>query len=168
MIPDPLHPAVVHFPIVLAVLFPLFVGGALWSMRRGTRARRAWLLPTVVAAALAGSAWLSVETGESQADRVERVVGERTMEAHEELAETFLTVAVVVAALAAAGLAAGLIGRTARVLTAVGSLALVGVVIPVGHTGGQLVYRHGAASAYTTASDSTRTAAARGRESANE
>jgi uncharacterized membrane protein len=161
MIPDPLHPAVVHFPIVLAVLFPLFVGGALWSMRRGTRARRVWLLPTVVAAALAGSAWLSVETGESQADRVERVVGEQAMEAHEELAETFLTVAVVVAALAAAGLAAGLIGRTARVLTAVASLALVGVVIPVGHTGGKLVYRHGAASAYTTASDSTRTAAAR-------
>ena len=168
MIPDPLHPAVVHFPIVLAVLFPLFVGGALWAMRRGTRARRAWLLPTIVAAALAGSAWLSVETGESQADRVERVVGERAMEGHEELAETFLTMAAIVAAVAAAGLAAGLVGRAARALTVVGSLALVALVIRVGHTGGQLVYRHGAASAYTTAGDATQAAATRGREAGNE
>lgn len=168
MIPDPLHPAVVHFPLVLAFLFPLFVGGALWSMRRGTSARRAWLLPTIVAAALAGSAWLSVETGESQGERVERVVGERAMESHEELAETFLTVAAIVAAVAAAGLATGLVGRAARALTVVGSLALVGVVIPVGHTGGQLVYRHGAASAYTTAGDSTQAAATPGRETADD
>jgi uncharacterized membrane protein len=168
MIPDPLHPAVVHFPIVLAVLFPLFVGGAFWSMRRGTGARRAWILPTLVAAALAGSAWLSVETGESQGDRVERIVGERAMESHEELAETFLTMAAIVAGVAAAGLAAGFVGRAARALTVVGSLALVGVVIPVGHTGGQLVYRHGAASAYTSAGGSTQAAATRGREAGNE
>jgi uncharacterized membrane protein len=168
MIPDPLHPAVVHFPLVLAFLFPLFVGGAFWSMRRGTGARRAWLLPTIVAAALAGSAWLSVETGESQADRVERVVGEPAMESHEELAETFLTVAAIVAAVAAAGFAAGLVGRAARALTVVGSLALVGVVIPVGHTGGQLVYRHGAASAYVTAGDSTQAAATQAREATDD
>ena len=168
MIPDPLHPAVVHFPLVLAFLFPLFVGGAFWSMRRGTHARRAWALPTIVAAALAGSAWVAVETGEAQGDRVERVVGERPMDAHEELAETFLTVAAIVAAVAAAGLATGIVGRAARALTIVGSLALVGVVIPVGHTGGQLVYRHGAASAYTTAGGPSQTAASRSREATDE
>jgi uncharacterized membrane protein len=161
MIPDPLHPAVVHFPVVLAFLLPLFVGGGLWAMRRGERARRAWALPAAVAAALAASAWLSVETGETQGDRVERVVGEQAMEAHEELAESFLVAAVVVAAVAAAGLAAGIVGCTARVVTAVGSLALVGVAARVGHTGGQLVYRYGAASAYTTGAGSSQAASTR-------
>jgi hypothetical protein len=69
--------------------------------------------------------------------------------------------AVVVAAVAAAGLAAGIVGRTARVVTAVGSLALVGVAARVGHTGGQLVYRYGAASAYTTGAGSSQAASTR-------
>jgi len=149
MLPNPLHPAVVHFPVVLACLLPIFIGGALWSIRRGAAVRRAWLLPTAMAAALAASAWLSVETGEAQDERVERVVGEAPLETHEEIAEAFLTTSVAVTVIAAAGLIGGVAGRTARVLTAVGSLALVAVVIRVGHTGGQLVYRHGAANAYT-------------------
>src|SRR6185437_512774 len=52
MLPNPLHPAVVHFPVVLAFLLPLFVGGAIWAIRRGANPRRAWLVP------LAGSAGL--------------------------------------------------------------------------------------------------------------
>lgn len=55
------------------------------------------------------------------------------------------------ALLTVAGLLGGRPGGTARVLTGVGSLALVGLVVRVGHTGGELVYRHGAASAYTAA-----------------
>lgn len=164
MLPNPLHPAVVHFPVVLAFLLPLFVGGALWAMRRGTALRRAWLLPAIVAAALAASAWLSVETGEGQGERVERVVSERAIDAHEEIAEAFLTGSIAVAVIAAAGLIGGIPGRIARAATLAGSLALVGVVARVGHTGGQLVYRYGAASAYIGASgasgDSTASVAA--------
>ena len=148
MLPDPMHPAVVHFPVVLAFLLPLFVGGGFWAMRRGVAVRRAWLLPAVVAVALAASAWVSVETGESQGERVERVVSERAIDAHEEVAEAFLTGSAIVALIAAAGLLGGVVGRVARAATIVGSLVLVGVVTKVGHTGGQLVYRHGAASAY--------------------
>lgn len=149
MLPDPLHPAVVHFPIVLAFLLPLFIGGALWSIRRGGAARRAWLVPTALAAALTGSAWLSVRTGDAQSELVERVVNAAPLDAHEDLAEAFLTGSAALALIAAAGLLGGLPGRTARGLTGLGSLALLGLVARVGHTGGQLVYRHGAASAYT-------------------
>ena len=53
--------------------------------------------------------------------------------------------------IAAAGLLGGITGRIARFSTLAGSLALVVVVARVGHTGGQLVYRYGAASAYTGA-----------------
>jgi len=45
MLPNPLHPAVVHFPIVLALLLPIFAIGALWTIRRGARPRRAWGIP---------------------------------------------------------------------------------------------------------------------------
>jgi uncharacterized membrane protein len=159
MLPNPLHPAIVHFPVVLALLLPLFIAGGFWAMRRGTALRRAWLLPAVAAAALAGSAWLSVETGEDQEDRVERVVAKSALHAHEEVAEAFLTGSAVVAVIAAAGLIGGVAGRVARLATVVGSLVLAGMVVKVGHTGGQLVYRYGAASAYTTpdaaAGDST-------------
>ena len=65
-IPDPLHPAIVHFPIVLTMLLPLFALGALWAIRRGARPMRAWGLTSAVAGALVASAWLAVQTGEGQ------------------------------------------------------------------------------------------------------
>lgn len=150
MLPNSLHPAIVHFPVVLAFLLPLFVAGAFWAIRRGAAFRRAWLLPAVVAGALAASAWLAVETGETEAERVERVVSERVIDAHEEVAEAFLTSSVAVALIAAAGLIGGMTGRVARLATVVGSLALVGLVIKVGHAGGQLVYRYDAGSVYAS------------------
>lgn len=155
MLPDPLHPAVVHFPVVLAFLLPLFVAGAIWAIRRGANARRAWMLPLVGAVGLALSAWAAVQTGQAQSERVERVVTERVIESHEEMAEAFLATSAAVAVLALAGLIGGRAGRAARVLTGVGALALVALVARVGHSGGQLVYRHGAASAYTSPSVSS-------------
>jgi uncharacterized membrane protein len=153
MLPNPLHPAVVHFPVVLAFLLPLFVAGALWAIRRGANARRAWMLPLAVAVALAVSAWASVQTGSAQEARVERAVSEQALETHEEMAEAFLAASAGVAVLALAGLVGGMAGRVVRVLAAIGALLLVGLVVRVGHSGGQLVYRYGAASAYTTQSD---------------
>jgi uncharacterized membrane protein len=150
MLPNPLHPAVVHFPVVLSFLLPLFVVGALWQIRRGVAARRAWMLPVACAVALGVSAWVAVQTGETQTERVERVVSEQAMESHEEMAEAFLTASGVVAVVALAGLIGGFAGRLARGLTGAGALLLVGMMVRVGHGGGELVYRHGAASAYAS------------------
>ena len=152
MLPNPLHPAVVHFPVVLAFLLPLFVGGALWAIRRGANARRAWLVPLAVAVALSLSAWAAVQTGGAQGERVERVVSEQAIKSHEEMAEAFLAVSAALAVVAFAGMVGGMAGKTARIVTGVGSLAVVGFVAVVGHSGGQLVYRYGAASAYTSQS----------------
>ena len=149
MLPNPLHPAVVHFPVVLAFLLPLFVAGAFWTMRRGTNPRRAWMLPVIAAVFLALSAWAAVQTGQSQGERVERVVSEQTIESHEETAETFLALSAGLAVVALVGLVGGIAGKSARIVTGIGSLVLVGLVAKVGHSGGELVYRYGAASAYT-------------------
>lgn len=150
MLPNPLHPAIVHFPIVLAFLLPIFAGAALWRIRRGANVRRAWAVPFVGAVALALSAWIAVETGEDQDERVERVVAEQPLHAHEEMAETLLAASAGLALVALGGLVAGGAGRVARVVTAAGSLALVVFAARVGHSGGQLVYRYGAASAYAS------------------
>lgn len=151
MLPDPLHPAVVHFPVVLAVLLPLVAAGALWAIRHGSRPLRAWAVPLAFAGALAASAWAAVETGEAQDERVERVVAEQPLETHEDMAELFLTLSGVLLLVTGAGLAPGLVGRSARVLATAGAAALVVAAVRVGHTGGELVYRYGAASAYAPA-----------------
>jgi uncharacterized membrane protein len=162
MLPNPLHPAIVHFPVVLAFLLPFFAFGAAWAIRRGARPRRAWSIPLALAVALAASAWAAVETGEAQDERVERVVAKQPLSAHEEMAETFLAGSAGLALIAAAGLFGGLAGRIARITAAVGSLALVAGAALVGHSGGQLVYRYGAASAYvapqSASTDSARVA----------
>jgi len=160
MLPNPLHPAIVHFPLVLAFLLPFFAFGAAWAIRRGARPRRAWSIPLALAAALAGSAWVAVETGEAQDERVERVVPERFLSAHEATAETFLAGSTALVLIAAAGLIGGVAGRAARVTAVAGSMVLVVGAALVGHSGGQLVYRYGAANAYapgqTALSDSAR------------
>lgn len=154
MLPNPLHPAVVHFPVVLAVLLPIFAAGALWTIRRGTAARKAWAVPIGLALALAASSWIAVETGEAQDGRVESVVAEQPLETHEEAAEAFLTFSAGLAAMMIVGLISGRIGRAARVLATVGAVALVAAAVRVGHSGGELVYRHGAASAYANQASS--------------
>jgi uncharacterized membrane protein len=152
MLPDPLHPAVVHFPVVLAFLLPLFAAGALWTIRRGARARRAWAVPVALSGALLLSTWAAVQTGEAQEERVERVVADEPLDRHEEAAESFIVMTTVVMLVMAAGFFPGVAGKSARILGTVGAVGIVAGAAWVGHSGGQLVYQHGAASAYAGAS----------------
>jgi uncharacterized membrane protein len=145
----PLHPLIVHFPVVLAVLLPISAVVALVFVRRGATPRKAWSVPVVVAASLALSAWVATQTGESQEDLVERVVSKRAIHSHEEAAERFLVLTGVLAVVAVVGLARGNVGRAARLVSVVGAFGVLGAGVQVGHSGGLLVYREGAASAYT-------------------
>lgn len=150
MLPDPLHPAVVHFPIVLAVLLPIFAVGALIAIHRGVPALKAWAIPVALAAALAGSAWLAVETGENEEDRVEAVVEEAPLHDHEEAGEQLLLISVVLLLVAAGGLYHGTAGAAARYVATLGALAALYVGVQVGQLGGELVYVHNAGSAYVS------------------
>jgi uncharacterized membrane protein len=149
MLPDPLHPAVVHFPVVLAVLMPLVLLVTVVAIRRNGRTRL-WIIPVTLAAMLAASSWVATETGEQEEERVERVVAEQAIETHAEQAERFLAISGAFAVLAAAGLLGGAAGAAARGLALAGSVALVVMVAQVAHAGGELVYQHGAAAAYTS------------------
>lgn len=72
--PDPLHPAPVHLPIALAASIPILaIRWSLPAARCGSAAVRPRALRV-------GSAWLALETGEDEEERVEGVVVERHIE----------------------------------------------------------------------------------------
>lgn len=148
MLPQPLHPAIVHFPVVLAVLFPLAVAAGLILISRGARPRAAWLLPLSVAGMLALSSWVAVETGEGEEERVENVVPESAIHEHEEAAELLLFGSGATLLLALVGLAGRGVGTGLRVTTGIASLLLAAAAFQTGRLGGELVYEHGAGSAY--------------------
>jgi hypothetical protein len=88
--------------------------------------------------------------GEADEERAEEVLAsEDPIHEHEEAAEMFLLVSGVTAGLAILGFAPGLIGRSARLLALVGALGAAAAVARTGFLGGELVFQHGAAAAYT-------------------
>lgn len=148
MIPDPLHPAMVHFPIALASLVPMFALLAAFAIHVGWLPGRVWLAVVLMQAMLAGTAWVAHETGENEEERVEKVVAEKHIKTHEEAADLFLTASAVTFVISLAGVAGGSIGTIGRALAVVAMMAVAGTSVPVGKAGGELVYHHGAASAY--------------------
>lgn len=140
MLPNPLHPAVVHFPIVLMFLVPVSALAALWFIRRGASPAKAWSVPAALCAALTLSAWAAVETGEDQSRRVERVVGETPVDSHEDSAKIFFIMSGGLLVVVAGGLLRGGTGRAARLVATFGALGLLGAGYQVGHSGGALVY----------------------------
>ena len=151
MIPNPLHPALVHFPIVLALLLPLVVAAAFVAVKRGVSPRMAWLAPIAFAFLLLASVWATVETGEKEEDVVEDVVAHETLETHEEAGKRFLLLSLVSLLVIAGGAAPGRTGQIGRASGAVMSIVLAVAVFGVGRSGGELVYTHGAAQAYASA-----------------
>ena len=148
MLPDPLHPAVVHLPIALAILIPGLAILGIFLIHKGFLPSRGWALIVLLPAVLVGSGWLALETGEEQEERVERVVAERHIETHEEAAERFLLLAGIGLLASAAGLLPRGRGALGRVAGTLATLAVLAAGVSVGHSGGELVYKHGAASAY--------------------
>ncbi len=148
MLPEPLHPAVVHFPLAVAVILPISAVVAIWAIHRGAAPLRAWAVPAALAVALTGSAWLALQTGEAEEERVEAYVPEAAVHEHEEAAERFLLLSGVVALVAGLGLLSGSAGAAARLVAFAGTVAVVVAAVQVGAAGGALVYEHGAAQAY--------------------
>jgi uncharacterized membrane protein len=158
--PNPLHAAVVHFPIVLILLGAVAAIVAVFTQR--------WSLPLVAALLLCLGAFgtiVGVMTGKDEG----RLVGsagpiEQVLDEHEEWAErtrAFASIAAVVAVVAALTLRHVGISRTLATGTAGIALVASWCVFQTGHYGGQLVYRHGAgvnaSSAIVTANGAAET-----------
>ncbi len=142
----PLHPAVVHVPLGLALVMPLLLGALLWAVLTDRLPGRVWLLALVLQGVILGAAAVALRTGEQDEERVENRVGEVRLEAHERAAQAFTVAAGIT--FGAVGLAFALRNRRRRFavagMTSVAlSVAMVVLGVQAGHRGGALV--HGSA-----------------------
>lgn len=143
MIPDPLHPAIVHFPIVL-----LLLGAPLAVM---SLILRKYHLPVLTAAVLAlggAGALVATWTGEEAAELAGELSGsgEKTLDAHEEWGERARNAGLIAAVLAMISAALGrkpVAGRAFGAAAAVAAVAAAFSVAQAGHYGGEVVYKHG-------------------------
>lgn len=81
---------------------------------------------------------------------MERVVSEQALHAHEENADAFLGVAIGMLGVSLFGFLPRRAGTVARGVATLGTVVVLGAGWRVGHSGGELVYKHGAAQAYVT------------------
>ena len=150
-VPDPLHPAVVHFPIVLIFLGTLVSVLAIFT-RRGA-------LPQFTAVILilaAVSAQLAVSTGGDEADDViQRMPDARPLvHDHAEWGERTRTVAVIAAIVAVVALAFYRMRGFRRILALVTTLAAAAAcfcAVETAQHGGAMVYHHGVGVVITPA-----------------
>ena len=161
----PLHPALVHLPMGLAILMPLLALGFAWALWTGRISTRAWAAVAGLQALLLASALVAINTGGAEEERVEAVVQESAIEAHEEAAELFTWAAgsTLILALLPFGFRSASSTRALSAATVVATMVVAGLGLRAGHAGGQLVYVHGAASAYSAGTTATGATAARPR-----
>ncbi len=146
----PLHPAIVHFPLALAMLMPVVAAGLAWTIWTRRMGPRAWLSVVALQGLLAGSALVAINTGSSEEERVEQVVPERALHQHEESAEQFgwaTGAALVLSALVLLARSRSVAGGV-TVAAVVATVVMSALALRVGHAGGELVYSHNAGAAY--------------------
>src|SRR5690606_3334773 len=112
--------------------------------RKGIITPKAWILAIGLQIIVSGSGFVAMELGEQDEEKVERFVDEAAIENHEERGEVFVWASVGALALT---MAAAILKKVPalKIVALIGSVALLGPLYLVGHSGGELVYEHGAA-----------------------
>jgi hypothetical protein len=147
----PLHPAIVHAPLGLALAVPVVLLVLTVGLFRRKVAPRALLIGALLQTIVVGGGLLALATGDAEESRVEAVVPESAIERHEDLATLFVSAAAVtLAGTLAASFGRERWSRRFAVASTGASVAVLALGLAVGHAGGNLVYRDGAASAYST------------------
>ena len=138
----PLHPAIVHLPLGIAALVPLFAIGIGLAIWKAILPRKTWTIVVVLQALLFSTALVALRTGEGEEERVEHRISARAIKAHEELAEQFVWAAGLTLAVSAAGLVLPVATAPTAFIaaTVLATVATAGMGFRVGHAGGELVY----------------------------
>lgn len=143
----PLHPMIVHFPLVIAFLMPLTILYAIFIADKRNSSSRIWLGILITAVALSASSFLSLELGEGNEEIVEKVVSEHKIEDHSDYAENF-TYSTVASVLLAGMVFFGKFGNIPKFGLILTSFLTLMLAFPTGHSGAELVYKYNAGAAY--------------------
>lgn len=145
------HPKIVHIPIALALIAPLFTGVIALGWWRGFFQKRVWAIAVALQAILALSAVAAQFSGETEADRVGQVIGHDLVRDHEEAAESFLwaSIAVLLVMLSPVVMSRKKTQHIATAVATAGTIVVLLMGVSTGDKGGALVYEHGAGDAYT-------------------
>lgn len=148
---DALHPLIIHFPIVLLLIAPIFiVVGAALSPGKG----RPYLLAAMILLLVGtGSIFVAVETGEAAGRLAERIPGMlQVLENHQSLAERTQLVFSVLSVIFVALIALPWLQKSAdtRLTTTILPLAFLVLysagallLVQTAHNGGRLVHEFG-------------------------
>lgn len=146
----PLHPALVHVPLGLAAVLPLIVILVWLMIKKNWLPQKSWGLVLLLQFVLFGFGFLAMEAGEDEEDKVEQVVAEHVIHDHEEKAEIFLWGAGLLLPLIFLGMMESIsFKKWVELMIVLGVFVQFGLSLWVGHSGGELVYKHGAAQVYS-------------------
>jgi uncharacterized membrane protein len=156
---DALHPLIIHFPIALLLIAPIFIiVGAVLTPAKG----RSYLIAAMVLLLVGTAAiFVAVETGEAAGKLAERARGmEQVLETHESLAERTRAVFSVLSAIFITLLAVPrlLTRADTRLTTTILPLAFLllysagaMLLVNTAHNGGRLVHEFGVRAMVTSA-----------------
>lgn len=151
----PFHPMIVHFPMALTFILPVLVLVFAYMIHINKMTPRGWLIIVGLQLVVTITGYVSLESGETEEHTVSKVVAKDYIHAHEEAAEIFVgsTVIALVVSIGAFFLRKEL-QLPIKVAVAVIGLVSCYLAYRTGTLGGELVYQHGAASAYAVGAES--------------
>ena len=142
-VPDPLHPALVHFPIVLLILGGTGAVVAIFTDRWNLRKWIALFLTLGAIGALA-AVWSgdhAKETTGLLSETAENLLDQHAELAHQ--ARNFAVAAALFAVISAFVKLKGVFRYGPPLVTALISMICVWYIVETGHLGGKMVYHHG-------------------------
>ena len=145
----PLHPLIVHIPLVLSGLVPIVAGFLAFQTQKGRGSRKQWLVALALQAAIVIGVLIAIDTGGDEAGVVRSVVPRDAIHDHADAAHwfeyaTFATLALIAAATFLRDKRAAIVGWIAAVV----ALVTCVIGIRVGHLGGKVVFEYDAPAAY--------------------
>ena len=145
----PFHPIIVHFPIALTFILPPLVFVFALMIKKNKMSPQAWFIIIGLQLLTTVTGYVSLESGEEAEDVVEKVLDKKLIHEHEERAEIFVGSTVVALVLS---IVAFFLRKEFQFMLKL-AVAVIGLVsgflaYRTGESGGELVYRYGAASAY--------------------
>jgi uncharacterized membrane protein len=145
----PVHPLIVHFPMALTFILPVLILVFAFMIKANKMTPKAWLIIVGLQLAVVISGYVSLETGETEEHNVEKVLSKSLIHEHEEAAEVFVgsTVLALVLSIGAFFIRKELGFPVKLVVAGIGLISCY-LAYETGKLGGELVYKHGAASAY--------------------